>query len=84
MSLHIKPLHNGALQVENDTGQWLIFSLDELRSHSVAIGPDRIEGEEKLPEDKADLFAWAGFAAARGYAVEHGLLADDRPAATSR
>ena len=28
-----------------------------------------------LPEKDAELFAWAAFAAARGYAVEHGLIA---------
>ena len=79
MSLHIKPLHDGALQVENDSGNWLIFSLDELRSHSVQVRADMVEGTPKLPEAQADLFAWAAFAAARGYAVEHGLVPDDRP-----
>ena len=69
---------DGALQVENDTGHWLIFSLDDLRSHSVEVRGDMVDGTPKLPEDKANLFAWAAFAAARGYAIEHGFIADDR------
>ena len=78
MSLGIKPLHDGALQVENDSGHWLIFSLNDLRSHAVQVRGDMVEGSPKLAEDKADLFAWAAFAAARGYAIEHGLIIDDR------
>jgi hypothetical protein len=78
VSLSIKGLHDGALQVENETGHWLIFSLDELRSHSVEVGGGQVEGTPPMPAAKADLFAWAAFAAARGYAVEHGLIGDDR------
>jgi hypothetical protein len=79
VSLSIKPLHDGALQVENDTGHWLIFSLDDLRSRSVAVRADMVEGSPPLAPETADLFAWAAFAAARGYAIEHGLIADNRP-----
>ncbi|MCW6508899.1 hypothetical protein [Lichenifustis flavocetrariae] len=79
MSLHIKPLHDGGFQVENDTGHWVVFSLDELRSHALQLRADMVEGSPKMPEDKADLFIWAAFAAARGYAIEHGLIDDDRP-----
>ena len=42
MALAIKPIGGDSLQVENDTGHWILFTL--------------------------------AFAAARGYAVEHGLI----------
>ena len=38
-----------------------------------------VGGAPALPEKEADLFVWAAFAAARGYAVAHGLIADSRP-----
>ena len=79
MSLDIKSLHGENLQVEDDIGRWVIFSLDELRSRSIDLPADRVEGSPALSPDKADLFVWAAFAAARGYAVEHGLIEDDRP-----
>jgi hypothetical protein len=79
MGLNIKLLHGGALQVEDDADHWIIFSLDELRSHATRLNADMVEGAPKLSPDKADLFVWAAFAAARGYAIEHGLIEDDRP-----
>ena len=81
MSLNIKSLHGYNFQVENDTGHWVIFRLDELRSRSIDVRADMVEGLPALSADKADLFVWAAFAAARGYAVEHGLIQDDRPPA---
>ena len=78
MSLTVKPLHGGGLQVE-DAGHWIIFSLDELRSRSITLRAEVVQGSPGLPSEKADLFVWAAFAAARGYAVEHGLIQDDRP-----
>ena len=79
MSLSIKPLHHGGLQVEDDTGHWTIFRLDDLRSRSTTLSANMVEGEPAMPPEKADLFIWAAFAAARGYAIEHGLIEDDRP-----
>lgn len=84
MSITIKPLHGGGLQAEDDTGHWVIFSLDELRSGSATLRAETVEGRPELPPDKADLFVWAAFAAARGYAVEHGLIPDDRPSSPER
>ncbi len=77
MALGIKRVGGTGLQVENATGHWIIFTLDELRSHSTLLRADSIEGAEgapALPEKDAELFVWAAFAAARGYAVEHGLI----------
>ncbi len=79
MSFNIKPLHGGGLQVDDNADHWIIFSLDELRSHASTLKADRVEGTPKLPPAKADLFVWAAFAAARGYAIEHGFIDDDRP-----
>lgn len=78
MGLKIKPLHGGSLQVEDDAGHWIIFSLDELRSSAIELNTNMVEGAPKLPEEKANLFVWAAFAAARGYAIEHGLIDDNR------
>lgn len=74
MSLSIKQVET-SLQVENDRGNWVLFTLDELRSHATLLPASRVEGAPALPERDADLFVWAAFAAARGYAVEHGLIA---------
>lgn len=75
MALDIKQIGGGSLQVENASGHWLIFTLDELRSHAMLLGTDAIEGSPALPQREAELFVWAAYAAARGYAVEHGLIA---------
>ena len=83
MSLTVKPLHGGGLQVDDTTDHWVIFSLDELRSRSLTLPGDRVEGPPTMAPEKADLFVWAAFAAARGYAVEHGLIQDDRPVTRS-
>ena len=79
MSFNVKSLHGDNFQVESDTGHWVIFSLDELRSRSIDVQADRVEGLPALSCDRADLFVWTAFAAARGYAIEHGLIEDDRP-----
>ena len=79
MSLSIKALQGEGLQVEDTTDHWIIFSLDELRSRSIMLRADMVEGAPDLSPEKADLFVWAAFAAARGYAIEHGLIAEDRP-----
>ena len=79
MSFTIKALHGGGLQVEDTADHWVIFSLDELRSQSATLRSDMMEGPSNLTPEKANLFVWAAFAAARGYAIEHGLIADDRP-----
>jgi hypothetical protein len=76
MALDIKQVGGGSIQVENATGHWLLFSLDELRSHALLLRADMINGAPPLPEKDAELFVWAGFAAARGYAFEHGLIAE--------
>ena len=75
MALDIKRVGGTSLQVENPTGHWIIFTLDELRSHATLLRADSVEGVPALPEKDADLFVWAAFAAARGYAIEHGLIA---------
>jgi hypothetical protein len=75
MALDIKRIGGTSLQVENATGHWVIFTLDELRSHATLLRADSVEGEPALPGKDAELFVWAAFAAARGYAVEHGLIA---------
>ncbi len=75
MALDIKRVGGTSLQVENATGHWIIFTLDELRSHSTLLPADSVEGAPALPDKDAELFVWAAFAAARGYAVEHGLIA---------
>ena len=75
MALDIKRVGGTSLQVENATGHWIIFTLDELRSHSTLLSADSVEGAPALPDKDAELFVWAAFAAARGYAVEHGLIA---------
>jgi hypothetical protein len=74
MALEIKRVGGTSLQVEEATGHWIIFTLDELRSHSTLLRADAVEGTPALPEKDAELFVWAAFAAARGYAVEHGLI----------
>ena len=81
MSLTVKPLHGGGLQVDDASDHWVIFSLDELRSRSLTLRADVVQGSPAVAPEKADLFVWAAFAAARGYAVEHGLIQDDRPPA---
>lgn len=75
MALDIKRVGANSIQVENATGHWLLFTLDDLRSHSALLRADMIEGSPPLPEREAELFVWAAFAAARGYAAEHGLIA---------
>ncbi len=78
MALDIKRVGGTSLQVENATGQWIIFTLDELRSQSTLLSAGAVQaagGTPALPEKDADLFVWAAFASARGYAVEHGLIA---------
>ena len=75
MALDIKRVGGTSLQVENATGHWIIFTLDELRSHSTLVSAGSVEGAPALPDKEAELFVWAAFAAARGYAVEHGLIA---------
>ena len=75
MALDIKRIGPDNIQVEDATGHWLIFTLDELRSRSTLVSAATIEGSPPLPAREAELFAWAAFAAARGYAVEHGLVA---------
>ena len=76
MAFDIKQVGGGGIQVENPTGHWLLFSLDELRSHALLLRGDMINGSPPLPETEAELFVWAAFAAARGYAVTHGLIAE--------
>lgn len=83
MSLSVKPLQGSGFQVEDPSGHWITFTLNELRSHSCTLRPDLVEGLPELPDDKANLFVWSAFAAARGHAIEHGLIPDDRPTATS-
>lgn len=75
MALDIKRIGGDSIQVENATGHWIIFTLDDLRSHATLLRADMIEGSPPLPERDAELFVWAAFAAARGYAAEHGLIA---------
>ena len=75
MALDIKRIGPDSIQVENPTGHWLIFTLDELRSRSALVNAATIDGTPPLPAREAELFAWAAYAAARGYAVEHGLIA---------
>lgn len=75
MALDIKRIGPDNIQVEDATGHWLIFTLDELRSHATLVNVASIEGTPPLPARDGELFAWAAFAAARGYAVEHGLIA---------
>ena len=75
MALDIKTVAGSSIQVENRSGHWVIFTLDELRSHATLLRADMISGSPPLPERDAELFIWAAFAAARGYAVEHGLIA---------
>lgn len=75
MALDIKRIGADSIQVENATGHWIIFTLDDLRSHATLLRADMIEGSPPLPERDAELFVWAAFAAARGYAAEHGLIA---------
>jgi hypothetical protein len=79
MSISVKLLHGGGVQAEDDANHWVIFSLDELRSRSATLRADIVGGSPELPRERADLFVWAAFAAARGYAVEHGLVEYDRP-----
>ncbi len=74
MALSVKLIRGGNIQVENDAGNWLIFTLDELRSRSTVLRVDMIEGSPKPSEKDGDLFVWAAFAAARGFAIEHGLI----------
>lgn len=76
MALDIKRVGGTSLQVEDATGHWVLFTLDELRSRSGVLRADAVEGAPPLPERDAELFVWAAFAAARGYAVEHGLIAE--------
>ena len=75
MALDIKRIGPDSIQVEDATGHWLIFTLDELRSHSALVNAAMIDGTPPLAVQEAELFAWAAYAAARGYAVEHGLIA---------
>jgi hypothetical protein len=75
MALDIKQVGGDGIQVENTTGHWLLFTLDELRSQALLLRADMINGSPPLPEKEAELFVWAAFAAARGYAVTHGLIA---------
>ena len=78
MAFDIKRVGGTNLQVQDPTGHWIIFTLDELRSHSTLLRADSVQGEDgapALPEKRAELFVWAAFAAARGYAAEHGLIA---------
>lgn len=75
MALDIKRVGGTSLQVENHTGHWVIFTLDELRSHATLLRADSVEGSPPLPDEQAELFVWAAFAAARGYAAAHGLIA---------
>ncbi len=74
MALDIKRIGADGVQVENDAGNWLLFTLDDLRSHAILLRADMVGGPP-LPEKDADLFVWAAFAAARGYAAQHGLIA---------
>ena len=75
MAFGIKRVGGTSLQVEDATGHWIIFTLDELRSRSTLLRADSVEGTPALSGTDAELFVWAAFAAARGYAVEHGLIA---------
>ena len=75
MALDMKRVGETSLQVEDATGHWIIFTLDELRSRSTLLRADSVEGAPALPAKDAELFVWAAFAAARGYAVEHALIA---------
>lgn len=75
MALDIKPVGGNSIQVENGAGNWLIFTLDELRSHSTLLRADMICGSPAPSPRDGELFVWAAFAAARGYAIEHGLIA---------
>ena len=75
MALDIKRVGGTSLQVEDDTGHWVIFTLDELRSQTTLLRADSVEGLPPLPDKQAELFVWAAFAAARGYAAAHGLIA---------
>ena len=79
MSFNVKPLHGGGFQVDDPSDHWVIFTLDELRSQTCTLRPGMVEGSPPLSEDRANLFVWSAFAAARGYAIEHGFIPDDRP-----
>ncbi len=74
MALSVKQIRGANIQVENDAGNWLIFTLDELRSRSTNLRVGMIEGSPKPSEKDGELFVWAAFAAARGFAIEHGLI----------
>ena len=74
MALSVKLIRGANIQVENDAGNWMMFTLDELRSRSTVLRVDMIEGLPKPSEKDGELFVWAAFAAARGYAIEHGLV----------
>ncbi len=74
MALSVKLIRGANLQVENDAGNWMMFTLDELRSRSANLRVDMIEGVPKPSDKEGELFVWAAFAAARGYAIEHGLI----------
>ena len=74
MALDIRRIAGGSVQVDNGAGNWLLFTLDELRSRATLLRADMVSGSPALSEKDAELFVWAAFAAARGYAVEHGLI----------
>lgn len=74
MALAIEQIRGGDLQVETAAGDRPIFSLDGLRARATPLRTEMIGGSPALSAPDAELLVWAAFAAARGYAIEHGLI----------
>lgn len=65
---------DASVEVTSDSGQWLRFPIDALRSEVINIDAAEIGGTPKLAAPDAAEFIVRAWMAARTYALQHKLV----------
>ncbi len=73
MGLKISAVRDCSIELVNERGHWLIFTVDELHLDVPDGHPERIGGPRASPEE-AYLLVQEGFELARAHALEHRLV----------
>ncbi len=73
MGLRVSAVRDCSIELVNERGHWLIFTVDELCSAGPHRHPERIGGPQPSPEE-AFLLVQEGFDLARAHAMAHRLV----------
>ena len=73
MGLKVSAVRDCSIELVNERGHWLIFTVDELRMTVPNSHPERVGGPQPSLEE-AFLLVQEGFDLARAHALEHRLV----------